>query len=75
MGIMHLVRLVCLGVSSAIKAGIIVKDTIRDRVTFKISVRLRFELVRVRVSYVILHKNKRRTGVMSFTFRAGIVRF
>jgi len=32
---------------------------LRDRVTFKISVR--FKLVKVRVSYVILRKNDRRT--------------
>jgi len=31
--------LVCLGASSAVKVRIIVKDRIRDRVTFKISVR------------------------------------
>jgi len=36
---------------------------------------LRFELVRVRVSYVILRKNNRHNGAMSITFRAGIVRF
>jgi len=69
---MRLVRLVRLDASSAIKVRIIVKDRIRDMVTFKISVRaLRFELV----SYVILRKNNRRTGATSVTFRTGIVRF
>jgi len=35
---MRLVRLVRLDASNAIKVGIIVKDMIRDRITFKISV-------------------------------------
>jgi len=52
---MHLVRLVCLGASSAIK--------------------VRFGLVRVGVSYVILRKNNRCTRATSVAFRAGIVRF
>jgi len=38
-GNMRLVRLVRLDASSAIKVRIIVKDRIRDMVTFKISIR------------------------------------
>ena len=69
---MRLVRLVHLGATSAIKVEIVVKDKVRDRVTFKISERAK---VRVSVSYVILPKNNRCTKATSVTFSSGIVRF
>jgi len=67
--------LVRLSASSAIKVRINVKHRISDRLRSRSASELRFELVRVRVSYVILRENNRCAGATSVTFRAGIAQF